>query len=1680
MTQEEQRMEGFAMSREVPELTSLDSYDAFKNKVHACIYWLIYKAYPTDVPEEFRTPFYIDSQGTEHVKPSIINQLVSAELYCRACSNIFENIEYQWQGHWSVIQILSRKGIYVVDNNDEAVTEGLLIQNAPFKPHAHLALIECIMMAYISEVITVERVAHCVRRFANFNASSELPNNAEDAILFWLNKVCTTVRYRLEREQKLQQQQLLQLPVAQAQRIVPKVVPAISAMQDLMKDLGDGCSLAVVLHFYSPQLLRIEDIAIHENMSFADSIFNLQVVKSFCSTYMSGVFNLVYEDFLYSPVSLKTNILVFLAELFWYLEMKRPEWVQPQGVTVERTADRPEVQKPPASSRMGFTRSRPLSISTATKRSFQSPSPTGPLKASHSNPEINKLVAQASQPLLPRRHVPRHHRHSVHMDQEQQTKQLRRFNSLENMNVKNSTIAWPEVSDSAMYMGKGDKENNGVGVSDLMRSDDSKCSSLLANVSMDSTADDDMTQNWNYKVLHHLYHPWQHHILPWQPQPLKTTEKSKLLPAATKPRKENMQITKKGEERGEILQKKTPSFERLNKNGELCDRTDADSICDSSPDSIPDSIIAEAQPSRSKAKHGEAFFIDTSPTESVTPTVTSSYTISEKHLTAEGAIAAGIPIVSGEFQHGSHHGNPKPEHLQETPPPGYEGRSSVHYGQRNAALQPETKLSVDGSGRQFTVNTETSSDRDRELHKLHNDQTDREDTKKVFLRQFGHAMQRQQQMQSYDEPYIQQSHHQGIDTEGKVPHTACSVANDNFTHTNHIHQDDNRTTHLLNNVVLTDDNSANTTLNHTNMTTWVEHTQHHHPTNHLGSKAESSTVAPVTSELMQIRMKLEEKRRLIEADKKLMERSRSKHRQRMGKAAFLQVLGKKDTAGTPTEIDSRDKTAPRQQQQQQQQQQQPRDEYNTNLEKINANLTQLQGELLRLSQQQEQLRLSQQQEQMKVTRPESPSARPQQQQRQEFWLNQSEDDQRGGSAGFFLQSTTPPGAGTTSRKSWATDQTASKPSNYGTQWSSTPNLSGSRTPHQPMNTYTETSDRYQQPSVTPSKFQPPPSPKFPPSITPSVLPNRYQATSTPSIPSNKYQQATKYDSPVDPRSNYSPSFSVSPSTSTPSNFAYSPFTNKTPSVTGVTQANIASQAVSGYSQTNQPASPIPFTLDQTSSVPSAAVAQQPASSSSVTATVLQPVQQQQQQHPRPYQSSMPQGVAPQEFLPPSVQQQTATQLPVTQQQELQQVQPSKPAVPQQKVLPVETVKPAPVERIPITPLKKETKEVETVPIDVKDIKPETPKPTTVKILSPEKTVVSEIKEVTPVKETTSNDENADDSKVLGFIVGQETTSDNSAAKKKEHFLRSRLKRQEEERAKKALREVELEKKREQQRKKQEELEKKKEEERIRRENIKQQYLKKKQQQQEQEQDGEVKEKERKPRKPRPKSRVLSQHIDDELGSGESLASQTSQASQAGGGSTLNVPLDKGLNTSSPPSLSVTSTDGNSASTSSSTPSLVTANGATQQQHVNVFAEYTGPKLFVKPTTKSNRHLITNAIAHCVLPGAVNKGMKDKILQELAKADAKHFLILFRDSGCQFRALYAYSPETEEITKFHGTGPRQVTSSMIEKIFKYNSGGKHFSVIPSKTMSVSVDAFTIHNHLWQSKKAAAAKKPMPSH
>ncbi|XP_036412862.1 LOW QUALITY PROTEIN: calmodulin-regulated spectrin-associated protein 3 [Colossoma macropomum] len=138
-------------------------------------------------------------------------------------------------------------------------------------------------------------------------------------------------------------------------------------------------------------------------------------------------------------------------------------------------------------------------------------------------------------------------------------------------------------------------------------------------------------------------------------------------------------------------------------------------------------------------------------------------------------------------------------------------------------------------------------------------------------------------------------------------------------------------------------------------------------------------------------------------------------------------------------------------------------------------------------------------------------------------------------------------------------------------------------------------------------------------------------------------------------------------------------------------------------------------------------------------------------------------------------------------------------------------------------------------------------------------------------------------------------------------------------------------------------------------------------------------------------------------------------------------------------------------------------------------EYTGPKLFKEPSFKSNKFIIHNALSRCCLAGKVNESQKNKIIEEMEKSSANHFLILLRDSNCQFRAIYTLDGQSDELQRLCGVGPRTISCSAVQAIYKYSSDRKQFSALPSRTVSMSVDAFTIPAHLWQSKKQSTPKK-----
>ncbi|RNA31308.1 patronin isoform X5 [Brachionus plicatilis] len=128
----------------------------------------------------------------------------------------------------------------------------------------------------------------------------------------------------------------------------------------------------------------------------------------------------------------------------------------------------------------------------------------------------------------------------------------------------------------------------------------------------------------------------------------------------------------------------------------------------------------------------------------------------------------------------------------------------------------------------------------------------------------------------------------------------------------------------------------------------------------------------------------------------------------------------------------------------------------------------------------------------------------------------------------------------------------------------------------------------------------------------------------------------------------------------------------------------------------------------------------------------------------------------------------------------------------------------------------------------------------------------------------------------------------------------------------------------------------------------------------------------------------------------------------------------------------------------------------------------GPKLYKRLTGKTNKSTIINSLNQLVLAGTVNAQLRK---QEIEGSDARHFVILFRDYHLQYRGVYFYTSEADYIEKIVGQGPARISEDMIEKYYKYNSGGKQFSPVQTKHLSIQCDGVTIHSAYWQTRKAS---------
>ncbi|KAG7239048.1 hypothetical protein INR49_030239 [Caranx melampygus] len=1465
------------------DVVPLEMYDSARAKIAANLRWLFAKAYGIDhIPEDLRDPFYTDQYDQEHIKPPVIRLLLSCELYCRVCTLILKTEQAaSLQSHLSVIQALSRKGIYVVESDDTPVTEGDLAC-VPIKMSAHMPMIDALMMAYTVEMISIEKVVASVKRFSTFSASKELPFDLEDAMVFWINKLNMKMREITEREHKVKHHPL-ESPSHQKVRYrrehaSGRQLPFFPLLEDLMRDVCDGAALLTVVHYYCPDLMKLEDICLKEVPSIADSLYNIQLLREFANEYLNKSFYLTTEDMLYSPLVLKHNVMVFIAELFWWFETVKPEFVQPRDL--QEFKDARAIAQPKSA--------RPsVPISNATKRSFlASPgvadNQSSPevcnryfLHPEDSDPLKGGPTFSPSHPLLPLR-------------QRQQKQQgedgagLRnRSNSLTQMDgqPRGSVVAWPDKRQSvslARSISKDSLASNIINVTPKHQTSVHQPSQaamrrvnghgLLGNVNAEATA----KPSADSKPA-----PDSFYLEPLMPAVLKTAkEKSVCLnkeeESGEGPRSSGRGSLRRGDGSTSAVRRKAPCTvnQTFSPPGE-----DAD---------LPEEAQAGFR-----------------------PTVTSSVDPSSREA-ARGSLRRGDGSTSAVRRKA-----PCTLNQTFTPP----GEDTDQPEEAQAGFRPTATSSVDPSSREpaggFYLHSDSEEPKsgpglDAELEDLDEEEEDLDEAITTKDPNWPRKAFNEEDEEEEESAKLQEDMNASSMASGSVRMTSFAErkAQQQRFGSNH----DLRSSASSSQRTTPDGSESSGPL----ASSWrLKRDQS--PSSPMGGcnrTGDGSGGANVlASEIVQLRMQLEEKRRAIEHQKKKMEVLSARQRQKLGKAAFLHIVkkggGKSDTLPNPLKADI------------------SKDELN--------------GE-------------------------KGPSSK------DDMCVDALRGDKE-------VEGTTPPGA-------LEADKKGNNGSFYLDEELDLNECSRS------IELLNEAIGSIQQQMMQLSLQQ--------------EMLMKQNVQKPPKLSSGRSSRSKPSELKIAKEQGRQGSRTL------------------TPTQSGSETLPHPRQSAGGRSpRVEQPNSPKKPTAGETIDRPGAGHIRSATFRLHDDANMRLPTR-----------VDLTAVAAPEVSFDECLSN-------TTRESELNSSDGSGK------------------ENIPSD--ESQRSKAHLIEVDLSELK------------APE--------EEEGAEDRTTEGGDGEQKSVMGFFFKDEQKAEDELAKKRAAFLLKQQKKAEEARLRKQQLEAESELKRDEARRKAEEDRLRKEEEKTRRELIKQEYLRRKQQEMFEEQ-GLVKPKTPKPKqKHRPKSVFREESSSDNFSKCSSTPDNLSNAQSGSSLSLASAATNEAdsVNSGGAGSQRCDSVESFPGSRNNSRAAERDWDNGSTASSITSMAEYTGPKLFKEPSAKSNKPIIHNAISHCCLAGKVNEPQKNQILEELEKCESNHMMILFRDGGCQFRALYSYFPDTEEIHKLTGTGPKSISKKMIDKLYKYSSDRKQFTVIPAKTVSVSVDALTIHNHLWQAKRSAVPKK-----
>ncbi|XP_072531380.1 calmodulin-regulated spectrin-associated protein 3 isoform X2 [Salminus brasiliensis] len=1405
----------------VPDIKPLDQYDSSRAKICGSVGWLLAKSYGNaeNVPVELRDPFYCDQYEQEHLKPPVTRLLMSPDLYCRTYGLLLaggSGAEGPPKDNAALLQTLSKKGLSPKDQN-VSVTEADL-SHKPIKMSAHLALIDALMVVAAMETVSTVRTNGGAERLSG-------EASWESALLDWVNMLNEKLKERTEDDQT--QPSTEPQPVQPSLRyrkdkMLSKLKPCFPVVKEV-SDLSNGCAIAAVIHYYCPGLLRLEDICMKDSMSLADSLYNLQLIREFCDSCLKSCCHLVLEDMLYNPPELQVNMLSFLAELLYWFEVSKPEFVQPlQAPEVAESSER-----------------------------------TDNVNSNSSSPSIfKKPFLPISSPVTP---IPGSLTHSTSMSHVEAAGRTwtKKPSSRSLSSAVSFSIPFGLDSDVDIVMG------NPVITRSVSSDNLNPQGQPMTRVPY--TPPEDLTH-----MLNKPLGPNGPHRASW----------------ATQSPKVPLLVEENGLDEGDTGELPTieEALQIIHNEGKMEPRLH--------PDGAPD-----------------GFYLH-SPDDPA----------SRRHNGSPAPLSCSAPSNSG-IQH-------RPSGVIREP-----GRTR----HTSEGSRDDDSVLRDGS---------VDSDASEDLPKMHSTPATPAGGARVIRSSGAETPDSGVKMTSFAERRKKAVPEQPKPSEPPAPQ----------------------------------------------MTTWA------------AKKGEDSPGKSPTlsNEMSELGARLEEKRKAIEAQKKRIEAIFAKHRQRLGKNAFLQLKKEQKEGeseggegGSSAELDERLARLESEEQQDEEEQKKqcpvvedegsssntasaqqapkekpvagtlgeksavPLGDYNNAVSKLNAALTSLQSDMQRLSEQQNQL--------MKKKTPTTNQA----------WVIPPQKTP--------TPTAPPPRLSRESTREMPPTSTSSSPSpsRRVSAQIAVPKSPGS---HRRAQSAPPKSPKHHQPHSRSTDLKMP-------TLTRVI-------TAPQSVDTIPHRRRV---SPWQCRDQTSSSFSIgTPATqsdSRPASQLLRPEDDNNSETGSSEDRTVFSLDLDGGStsqilprkdyQSGGGSSGAPSECSFESDVPAASFSGKRSSLIEISLSSLRGLEGEdadQGSGPDAISDSMSDMTEPDmrggvgfffkqdEARPEDEMAQRRAALLEKQQKRAEELKRKRQEQEKERearrgsVDELRTGERADRPQTPCTPPPPRTP-------------PRTPPP-----------------EGTPQRR--------------GDFTRQE------------YERRHQLKIMED--LDKVLRQ--------------------------------------------------------KPttvrgvKKQRPKTVF---HDDSALSRSPAKGFMGSRLNKVYSHSTNN--LSSMANDGGTLTVRKSPSRSHSPSRLMSPGRLAMQNGEKDWENASTISspasipEYTGPKLYKEPSFKSNKFIINNAISRCCLAGKVNEPQKNKIIEEMEKSTANHFLILFRDSSCQFRAVYTMNPETEELVRLTGIGPRLISPSMVESIYKYSSDRKQFTTIPSKTMSMSVDAFTIPGHLWQSKRPGTPKK-----